>query len=280
MLELLDFTGDLLVLLDIQNKSKYPELESFEMPYTVLFSIGVLATVVSFAVKASLLFKQLCKRRKEADDDYIKMLYAFSDQQRKIVNFSSRIEDAQQQLKLICVNLMLAVLEDIPMVCITLMYVLRLFKLGVMPQTVTLISMLMSSGMVYLKVGKVLNVKGITDAKRELISRLNKASSKLDPERRAEVIQWLPADKPAALGKRDEEAALQQFKGEKYGSSEMEQKSGEKRPGLRRKDKDKEALLVSKHWLSKVRRPDRISSRCIMPSRCANKSRSIVRHRS
>ena len=227
------------MLLDIQRKAKYPELESFEMPYTVLFSIGTLASALSFVAMSGLLIKQIRKRKQEANEDFIEMQAAFSDQRHKVFSFASRIQDTREKLTFIRVDLMLALLEesgsnrntcirwawflslsnmlsyrlltsktksylnrslyDIPMTCITLLYVRKLFKLGVVPEMTTLVSMLMSGGMACLKVGKLLFLKGFIDGKKELAIRLSKASSKLSLEERDAVVQWLPKEEQAKV---------------------------------------------------------------------------------
>lgn len=86
-----------------------------------------------------------------------------------------------------------------------------------MPETVVLISMMMSSGMVlapitcpavryfdvsrqqvYLKLGKVLQIKALFDARKDLTGRLQRNSSKLTDEE-AEVLTLLPDDNAMSL---------------------------------------------------------------------------------
>ena len=94
------------------------------------------------------------------------------------------------------VNIALALFEDVPMGTLTFVYVMRLDG---KPETMQLVSMMMSAGMVYLKCGKLLNYKNLLDDKKDLTSRIEHTMAKLTAEEQAATVQadqgssaWLP----------------------------------------------------------------------------------------
>ena len=89
-----------------------------------------------------------------------------------------------QAITLVWVNVLLAVLEDVPMVTLTAAYV-SATKVPAKP--LVLVSMLMSAGAVYLKCGKLLVVKGLFDQKKDLSDRLHRKAHKLTSNEQAEL---------------------------------------------------------------------------------------------
>ena len=89
-----------------------------------------------------------------------------------------------QAITLVWVNVLLAVLEDAPMVTLTAAYV-SATKVPAKP--LVLVSMLMSAGAVYLKCGKLLTVKGLLDQKKDLFERLQRNAAKLTANERTDL---------------------------------------------------------------------------------------------
>ena len=89
-----------------------------------------------------------------------------------------------QAITLVWVNVLLAVLEDAPMVTLTAAYATAT---KVPPKPLVLVSMLMSAGAVYLKCGKLLTVKGLIDQKKDLFERLQRNAAKLTANERTDL---------------------------------------------------------------------------------------------
>ena len=95
------------------------------------------------------------------------------------------------------------------MVVLTFMYVLALASANVFPNKMQLVSMMMSSGMIFLKCGKVLIVKGLLDQKKDVSGRLERSAAKLSPEEQNAVQYWPAANKQQAAERQQQQQLLQ-----------------------------------------------------------------------
>ena len=141
---------------------------------------------------------------------WVAMLVGFSAQQQKIVKMHSKLQENKlvrlsslevqpacipmccclsvQDRTLLWVNIMLALLEDVPMLSLTFAYVLRQGAQAEKP--VFIVSMMMSAGAIYLKFGGLIYFPLLADQKKHLENQIaSKAANWLSAEDRNALEQ-------------------------------------------------------------------------------------------
>ena len=165
---------------------------------------------MSLFYRLKLYIEQFRKRRGDADTMWVAMLVGFSAQQQKIIKMHSKLQEnklvrlSSLEVQPVCipmrgylsvkdrtllwVNIMLALLEDVPMLSLTFAYVLRQGAQAEKP--VFIVSMMMSAGAIYLKFGGLIYFPLLADQKKHLENQIaSKAANWLSAEDRNALEQ-------------------------------------------------------------------------------------------